>query len=176
MLSQKVYRNLHTDLYLNNGSHHHQAQKRRVMTNLIDRAYCIADERHLEEELKYLQKVFVQNGYVRLDIHQVITSLGNLRRKAAVHIQMFCKSMLQFLFQFAFFVILSPSLFPFLCLFLFHRMLQSSSKLPGQLCTACHSQATCGPSTSLVQSLTFFKGRKAKYVPPNSQVSANVGE
>lgn len=49
-MGQTVYRKpTNTNLYLNDLSHHHKAQKASIMTTLISRAQCIADKEHLPE-------------------------------------------------------------------------------------------------------------------------------
>ncbi|KAG8233585.1 hypothetical protein J437_LFUL000996 [Ladona fulva] len=63
-LSHSVYRKpTHTDLYLNDSSHHHSAQLRSVLSKLTHRAYAISDEESLPGEIKHLRSTFLQNGY-----------------------------------------------------------------------------------------------------------------
>jgi hypothetical protein len=59
-----VYRKpTHNNKYLNFKSFHPRAHKLGVIDTLITRAYHISDNDHLEEELKFVENVLIQNGY-----------------------------------------------------------------------------------------------------------------
>lgn len=71
-LSHKVYsKPIHTYLYLSNWSHH-PAQKRSVLTTLMNRALEIDDSDSVEEELAFLKRVLLQNGYQSQEIDGII--------------------------------------------------------------------------------------------------------
>ena len=62
-LGHKVYcKPTHTNLYLQQSSHHHPAQKQSVLTSLIHRAIALCDEASLPQELEFLTSVFKDNG------------------------------------------------------------------------------------------------------------------
>ncbi|XP_046391492.1 uncharacterized protein LOC124159615 [Ischnura elegans] len=68
-LGHSVYRKrTHTDLYLNEKSHHHPSQKMSVLSTLIHRAISIADKDNLRKEIGHLKKTFTQNGFSRRHI------------------------------------------------------------------------------------------------------------
>ena len=63
-LGHKVYRKpTHTNLYLQQNSHHHPANKNSVLTSLIHRAKTLCDQDSLPQELEFLTTVFKMNGY-----------------------------------------------------------------------------------------------------------------
>ena len=55
----------HTDRYLHFNSNHYPQTKTGIISCLRDRAEKIHDETSLKDELRHLEKVFVQNGYSR---------------------------------------------------------------------------------------------------------------
>jgi hypothetical protein len=63
-LGHKVYRKpTHTNLYLQQNSHHHPAHKQSVLTSLIHRARTLCDKDSLPQELEFLTTIFKNNGY-----------------------------------------------------------------------------------------------------------------
>ena len=56
----------HTEQYLHASSHHFPAHKSGVLSTLATRAFRIADEHHLEDEKSHLLKVFLNNGYSKV--------------------------------------------------------------------------------------------------------------
>jgi len=63
-LGHKVYRKpIHTNLYLNQLSHHHPANKQSVLSSLVHRAITLCDQDSLAKELNFLTTVFKNNGY-----------------------------------------------------------------------------------------------------------------
>jgi hypothetical protein len=63
-LGHNVYRKpTHTNLYLNQTSHHHPANKHSALSSLVHRAKSLRDQDSLAPELTLLPEVFKQNGY-----------------------------------------------------------------------------------------------------------------
>ena len=62
----------HKDRYIQNDSHHHPAQKTRVINTLAIRAKQISDTAHLDQELDHHVKVFKSNGYNEHRIRKTI--------------------------------------------------------------------------------------------------------
>jgi hypothetical protein len=63
-LGHKVYRKpTHTNLYLQQSSHHHPANKRSVLTSLTHTAITLCDQDSLPQYLDFLTSVFKMNGY-----------------------------------------------------------------------------------------------------------------
>jgi hypothetical protein len=63
-LGHKIYRkSTHTNLYLQQSSHHHPANKQSVLTSLTHRAQTLCDLDSLPQELDFLTSVFKMNGY-----------------------------------------------------------------------------------------------------------------
>ena len=63
-LGHKVYRKpTHTNLYLQQNSHHHPAHKLSVLTSLTHRAITLCDQDSLPHEMDFLTEVFKMNGY-----------------------------------------------------------------------------------------------------------------
>jgi len=63
-LGHKVYHKpTHTNLYLQQSSHHHPANKQLLITSLIQRAKTLCDQDSLPQELEFLTSVFKMNGY-----------------------------------------------------------------------------------------------------------------
>lgn len=50
------------------------------MLTLLDQAHCIADAEHIAEECRYLQQVFLKNGYLMGEIRCTF-ALYDLRRR-----------------------------------------------------------------------------------------------
>jgi hypothetical protein len=72
-LGHRVYRKpTHTDLYLRAKSEHHPAQKKAVLTTLVQRDRTICDANSLDAEINHLKKAFNQNGYSDRDIKQAV--------------------------------------------------------------------------------------------------------
>lgn len=72
-LGHKVFRKKsHMDNYLHAGSHHYPAQKTGVLLTLFTRAFRISDKTHVEEEIEYLKKSFINSGYSNKDINKAI--------------------------------------------------------------------------------------------------------
>ena len=88
-LGHKVYHKpTHTNLYLQQSSHHHPAQKQSVLTSLIHRARALCDEDSLPQELEFLTAVFKNNGYNHRQIQRAFfpRSVGQQeQRKTDVH-------------------------------------------------------------------------------------------
>jgi hypothetical protein len=62
--SCRVYRKpIHTNLYLNAGSHHHPSSKQSVVSTLVHRARSLCDQDSLHAELVFMRDVFKQNRY-----------------------------------------------------------------------------------------------------------------
>ena len=94
-LGHKVYRKpTHTNLYLQQNSHHHPAQKQSILTSLIHRARAICDEDSLPQELEFLSLVFKNNGFKYRQIQRALlpktsgsrTKKINLRPLLTCHI------------------------------------------------------------------------------------------
>lgn len=67
-LGRRVYRKAtHAGLYLHAQSH--PSQPRSVLTTLVYGAQTIADNYSISNELKYLERVFKENGYNPYDLH-----------------------------------------------------------------------------------------------------------
>lgn len=64
------WKSTHPYIYLHKYSHHHPAQKRRVMLTLLQRAWWIADQEHWEEKHRYLKDVFRKNGFSMSEINR----------------------------------------------------------------------------------------------------------
>jgi len=63
-MGHEVYRRkTHMDLYLHASSHHHYAQKMRVLNTLITRAFRISDNDHKHKEKMHLTKALMRNGF-----------------------------------------------------------------------------------------------------------------
>jgi hypothetical protein len=63
-VAQRVYRRpTHTNLYLQQSSHHHSANKQSALTSLTHRAKTLCDQDSLPKELDFLTSVFQMNGY-----------------------------------------------------------------------------------------------------------------
>ena len=72
-LGHKVYRKpTHTNLYLNQLSHHHPANKQSVLSSLIHRAKPLCDQDSLAQELNFLNTVFKNNGYSHQQIRRAM--------------------------------------------------------------------------------------------------------
>ena len=72
-LGHKVYRKpTHTNLYLQQSSHHHPANKQSVLTSLIHRARSLCDEESLPQDLEFLSLVFKNNGYNQRQIQRAL--------------------------------------------------------------------------------------------------------
>jgi hypothetical protein len=68
-LGHKVYcKPTHTNLYLQQNSHHHPANKHSVPTTLVHRARAFCDQESLPQELDLLTKAFKNNGYSQQQI------------------------------------------------------------------------------------------------------------
>ena len=68
-LGHKVYRKpTHTDRYLNARSNHHPRQKQGVIKTLTERAKRICEPKHLQAELRHLEKALQKNGYALSEI------------------------------------------------------------------------------------------------------------
>lgn len=67
-LGQKIFRKAtHMNLYINNSSHHHLAQKFSVLSTLLHRTQSIT-----YEELKTLRKILAQNGHSWTAVDQAL--------------------------------------------------------------------------------------------------------
>jgi len=74
-LGHKVYsKPTHTNLYLQQSSHHHPANKQSVLTSLIQRARTLCDQDSLPQELEFLTSVLKMNGYKPQQIQRALTS------------------------------------------------------------------------------------------------------
>jgi hypothetical protein len=72
-LGHKVYRKpTHTNLYLQQNSHHHPANKQFVLTSLIYTAKALCDQESLTRELEFLTTVFKNSGYSQQQIQQAM--------------------------------------------------------------------------------------------------------
>lgn len=82
ILGCKVFRKpTHTDLYLNNASFHYPAQKRTVLSILVQRANVVSDDQNIQ--LEHLKSVFRKNGNSPWDIAWPIgRSNGRTNRRA----------------------------------------------------------------------------------------------
>lgn len=73
-LDKAVYqKEVHTDVYLNNWSHHHPVEKHGLLMILMECEHRIADQVHLLEEGKHLLK----NGYSRIETQWEFAALEN---------------------------------------------------------------------------------------------------
>jgi hypothetical protein len=57
------HKSIHTNLYLDDKSHHHPYNKQMVLYTLVHRARVLWDEDSLQAELVFLRDVFKQNGH-----------------------------------------------------------------------------------------------------------------
>jgi len=74
-LSHEVYRKpTHTNLYLQQSSHHHPANKPSVLTSLTQRTRTLSDQDSLPQELEFLTSVFKMIGYKPKQIQRALTS------------------------------------------------------------------------------------------------------
>jgi hypothetical protein len=84
-LGHRVYRKpTHTNLYLQQSSHHHPAHKHSVLTSLVHRARAICDQPSLPHELDFLTAVFKNNGYNQHQIKramQPVTTTAKAKEK-----------------------------------------------------------------------------------------------
>jgi hypothetical protein len=72
-LGHKVYRKpTHTNLYLQQNSHHYLANKQYDLTSLIHRATSLCDQDSLPQELEFLTTVFKINGYSQQQIRRAM--------------------------------------------------------------------------------------------------------
>jgi hypothetical protein len=68
-LGHKVYRKpTHTNLYLQQNSHHHPTNKHSILTTLVHRARALCDQESLPQELDLLTEAFKSNGYSQQQI------------------------------------------------------------------------------------------------------------
>jgi hypothetical protein len=63
---------MYTDLYLHAKSAHHPAQKKGVLTSLIQCAWKLCDTDSLDEEIEHLKKMFQKNYYSNHSIRQAL--------------------------------------------------------------------------------------------------------
>lgn len=71
----------HTNIYVNASNCHHPAHKRSVLSTLIRRARMISDRREsLREELGYLHKIFLDDGYSPWEIIQAMAGSTTVKR------------------------------------------------------------------------------------------------
>lgn len=66
----------HTNLYINNLSHHHPVQKTSFMTTLLYKVNGIASAEHLPRELAFLKEIFMHNGFTRQEVEYIIANHG----------------------------------------------------------------------------------------------------
>jgi hypothetical protein len=72
-LGHKIYRKpTHTNLYLQQNSHHNPANKQSVLTSLIYRAKTHCDQDSLPQELDFLTTVFKMNGYSQQQLRRAM--------------------------------------------------------------------------------------------------------
>ncbi|XP_046397683.1 uncharacterized protein LOC124164403 [Ischnura elegans] len=77
-LGHSIYRKAtHTDLYLNNQSHHHPSQKQAVLSTLLHRAKKIPDNESIQNEIKHLKITFRKNGYSKHQISEALKRTFN---------------------------------------------------------------------------------------------------
>lgn len=71
-------------LYLNRKSYSHPAQKCRVMMSLLESMHRISDSdrEHLEDKRRYLQNVFLKNGFSWTEIKRTFACFDNKKQKA----------------------------------------------------------------------------------------------
>jgi hypothetical protein len=68
-----VYRKMtHADLYLHTKSEHHLAQKRAVLTTLIQWIKTLCDPDSLEKVIQHLRDTFQRNGYSKSEIRRAL--------------------------------------------------------------------------------------------------------
>jgi hypothetical protein len=66
-LGHKVYqKTTHTNLYLNQGSHHHPSSKHAIFTTLVHTAMALCNKDSLQDKLEFLKTTFKENGYYSL--------------------------------------------------------------------------------------------------------------
>src|SRR5215469_1292483 len=81
-LGHKVYRKpTHTNLYLQQSSHHHPANKHSVLTSLTHRAITLCDQDSLPHELDFLTSVFKMNGYSSQQIQRAMEPTNPTTKK-----------------------------------------------------------------------------------------------
>jgi len=86
-LGHKVYRKqTHTNLYLQQSSHHHPAHKQSVLTSLIHRARGLCDEASLPQELEILTSVFKNNGYKHRQKQRALLPRGSVIKNKEIPI------------------------------------------------------------------------------------------
>jgi len=72
-LGHKVYRKpTHTNLYLQQSSHHHPANKHSALRALTHRATALCDQDSLPQELDHLASVFKMNGYGPFQVRRAL--------------------------------------------------------------------------------------------------------
>ena len=75
----RIYRKpTHTNRYLNWKSFHHPSHVISVADSLIRRAILISDPDYLDEELKFISKVLIQNSFPK---HEIEFKISDLKHK-----------------------------------------------------------------------------------------------
>ena len=59
------YKKTHTNINVKERSNHPPSMKKGIIKGFADRARALCDDKHLEDELKNVEDVFVANGYDR---------------------------------------------------------------------------------------------------------------
>jgi hypothetical protein len=78
-LGHRVYHKpIHTNLYLNTGSHYHPSKKQAVLFTMVHRARALCDQDILQAESMFLRDVFRQNCYNDRQIHRVLNRRLNI--------------------------------------------------------------------------------------------------
>jgi hypothetical protein len=78
-LGHKVYRKPpHTNIYLNDKSHHHPSNREAALSTRVHRARLLCNEDSLQAELMFLRDVFRQNGYNERQIHRALNRRPHL--------------------------------------------------------------------------------------------------
>jgi hypothetical protein len=57
------YKKTHTNINVKERSNHPPSMKKGIIKGFVDRARALCDDKHLEDELKNVEDVFVANGY-----------------------------------------------------------------------------------------------------------------
>jgi hypothetical protein len=66
------YKKTNTNITIKKRSNHRESIKRGVIKGYSDRARMICDEQYLEEELRNVEEIFIENGYTRKEVREAM--------------------------------------------------------------------------------------------------------
>ena len=67
------YKKTHTNTNVDERSNHPEMMKRAIVKGFADRARSLCDENNVNEELRNLEKIFVENGYTEEKIWEYLS-------------------------------------------------------------------------------------------------------